>query len=76
MKVPDPTLIEPGDLISFRPDGWENDEWSDPAIVVKRYEDLTPAVWKVWVWSEQETFIINKDDHEVLLLTSSLQKEG
>ena len=66
-------MIKPGDLISFRPDGWENDEWSEPAIVVKRYENVEPAVWRVWVWPDREEFVINEDDHEIVLLTSSLQ---
>ena len=69
-------MIKPGDLISFRPDGWENDEWSEPAIVVKRYENVEPAVWRVWVWPDREEFVINEDDHEIVLLTSYKQKEG
>lgn len=63
-----------GDLISFKPDGYDNDEWSEPAVIVKKF-DYVPPIWKVWVWSESEQFVINEDDYQIMLLTSSLQKE-
>ena len=65
-----------GDLISFKPDGWDNDEWSAPGIITREYGQYEPPMWVVWVWPDSEQFIINEDDYEILLLTTSSQESS
>jgi len=66
--------LKVGDLISFKPDEWDNPEWSSMGIIIGEYMSELPPLWKVWI--EGREIVINEDDYQIVRLTSSLQKDG
>ena len=67
-----------GDLISFKPEGYSDDDWSNPAIVLYRFEPTAQATLpEMWVaWCEGYECIIDYENYDVVHLTSSLQNRS
>jgi len=67
--------VRVGDLISFKPEGYSDDDYSNPAIVLRRFEPVTaPDIWVVWC--EGFECIIDYENYDIVHLTSSLQKSA
>ena len=63
-----------GDLISFKPQGYSDDDYSNPAIVLYQFEQSTaPTIWVVWC--EGYECMVVEEDFDIIHLTSSLQSE-
>ena len=62
-----------GDLISFKPGGYSDDDYSNPAIVLRRFEPgaHVPPMWVIWC--EGYECIVDEENYDVVYLTSSLQ---
>ena len=67
-----------GDLISFKPKGFDADDYSNPAIVLNRFEPTARATLpEMWVvWCEGFECIVDEDNYDVIYLTSSLQENA
>ena len=58
-----------GDLISFKPIGFGNGEWSNPAILIEEYANPYSGLWVVFV--EGDRFVIDDENYEIMHLTGS-----
>ena len=61
-----------GDLISFKPKSFGDDDWSNPGIVLDSYEH--EGGWKdlIWVvWIDGGKYMVNERSDDVTYLTSS-----
>ena len=58
-----------GDLISFKPIGFGNEDWSNPCIVLQEYEAPDEGLWIVWC--DNERCVIDNVNYEVMYLTGS-----
>ena len=64
--------MKAGDLISFKPQGYSDDDYSNPAIVLYQFEPKTdPSIWVVWC--EGYECMIIEESYDIVHLTSSLQ---
>ena len=68
-----------GDLISFKPKSFGDDDWSNPGIVLDSYvsDDRQGGGWRdeIWiVWIDGGKYMVNERNDDVARLTSSLQK--
>ena len=70
-----------GDLISFKPKSFGDDDWSNPGIVLDSYisDDrvrggLMDEIWIVWI--DGGKYMVNERNDDVVHLTSSLQKDA
>jgi hypothetical protein len=64
--------VQVGDLISFKPKYMHEDDWSNPGIVLRQFDN---QVYRMWiVWCEDKECIVDEDNYEVLYLTTSLQE--
>jgi hypothetical protein len=68
-----------GDLISFKPKSFGDDDWSNPGIVLDSYvsDDRQGGGWRdeIWVvWIDGGKYMVNERNDDVAYLTSSLQK--
>ena len=67
--------MKPGDLISFKPEGYSDDDYSNPAIVLRRFEpDTEPGIWIVWC--EGFECLVDEENYDIVYLTSSLQESA
>ena len=67
-----------GDLISFKPKSFGDEDWSNPGIVLQSFEkdDTELGGWKdlLWVvWLDGRKYLVNERNDDVMYLTSSLQ---
>ena len=65
-----------GDLISFKPKSFGDDDWSNPGIVLQSFEkdDTELGGWKdlLWVvWLDGGKYLVNERNDDVMYLTSS-----
>ena len=67
-----------GDLISFKPKAFSDMDWSNPGIVLSKFETTGwPMKEDLWViWIDGMEYIVNERNDEVMHLTSSLQRNG
>mgnify|MGYP003654055959 FL=1 len=70
-----------GDLISFKPKSFGDDDWSNPGIVLDSYVSddrqsggRTDEIWIVWI--DGGKYMVNKRNDDVTYLTGSLQKDA
>tara|TARA_R110002020_G_scaffold448527_1_gene661355 strand:- start:55 stop:264 length:210 start_codon:yes stop_codon:yes gene_type:complete len=69
--------VKVGDLISFKPKSFGDDDWSNAGIVLESYEHDLPtddADWKdlIWVvWVDGGKYMVNERNDDVMYLTSS-----
>ena len=71
-------VMKVGDLISFKPKSFGDDDWSNPGIVLDSY---VSDVWQdeggrdeIWiVWLDGGKYMVNERNDDVVYLTSSLQ---
>ena len=59
-----------GDLISFKPKSFSEDDWSNPGIVLESFEadDRQTGGWKdlLWVvWVDGGTYLVNERNDDV-----------
>ena len=64
-----------GDLISFKPKSFGDDDWSNPGIVLQSYEkdDTELGGWKdlLWVvWIDGGKYLVNERNDDVTCLTT------
>ena len=64
-----------GDLISFKPKSFGDDDWSNPGIVLDSYEsdDRQAGGWKdlLWVvWIDGGKYLVNERNDDVVYLTT------
>ena len=59
-----------GDLISFKPVGFGNEDWSNPSIVLEQYEAPDEGLWVVWV-DGMRCVIMDNGNYEVMYLTTT-----
>jgi hypothetical protein len=68
--------VQVGDLISFKPKHFGDDDWSNPGIVIDSYVDgaggLIDKIWIVWI--QNQKYLLNERNDDVVQLTSSSQK--
>tara|TARA_R110002020_G_scaffold449812_1_gene663146 strand:+ start:223 stop:426 length:204 start_codon:yes stop_codon:yes gene_type:complete len=62
--------LKVGDLISFKPVGFGNDDWSNPGIVLEQYAAPDEELWVVWV-DGMKCVIHDNEHYEIMYLTSS-----
>ena len=65
-----------GDLISFKPKSFGDEDWSNPGIVLQSFEkdDTELGGWKdlIWVvWVDGGKYMVNERNDDVMYLTSS-----
>ena len=65
-----------GDLISFKPKSFGDDDWSNAGIVLESFEsdDRQAGGWKdlLWVvWIDGGKYLVNERNDDVTYLTSS-----
>ena len=70
-----------GDLISFKPKTFGDDDWSNPGIVLDSYvrDDRQSGGWldEIWiVWIDGGRYMVNLRNDDVVYLTSTLQDKG
>jgi hypothetical protein len=70
-----------GDLISFKPKSFGEDDWSNPCIVLDAYvsDDRRGGGWKdtIWVvWCNGGKFLVNPRLDDIIYLTSSSHLKG
>jgi len=68
--------VKVGDLISFKPKSFGDDDWSNPGIVLDSYEadDRQAGGWNdlIWiVWIDNGKYMVNERNDDVTYLTSS-----
>ena len=62
-----------GDLISFKPEGFGEDDWSNPCIVLRQWEHLDENKQPMWVcWCDGYEVVMDDTHYDVIKLTSSL----
>ncbi len=60
-----------GDLISFKPCGFNEDEWSNPCIVIREWEHLDANKQPLWVlWCDGYELIVDSKHYDVTYLTT------
>ena len=65
-----------GDLISFKPKSFGDDDWSNPGIVLESYEHDNREFggWRdeIWiVWIDGGKYMVNQRNDDVVYLTCS-----
>ena len=70
-----------GDLISFKPKTFSDDDWSNPGIVLDSYvhDGRQSGGWldEIWiVWIDNGRYMVNLRNDDVVYLTSTLQDKG
>lgn len=70
-----------GDLISFKPKTFGDDDWSNPGIVLDSYisDNRQSGGWldEIWiVWIDNGRYMVNLRNDDVVYLTSTLQDKG
>jgi len=66
--------VKIGDLISFKPYGLDDRDWSPPCVVLREWEHLDQNKLPLWViWCCGYEVILDNDNYEVVHLTSSSQ---
>ncbi len=66
-----------GDLISFKPKSFGDDDWSNPGIVLDSYisdydgYDKRDEIWIVWL--DGGKYMVNERNDDVVYLTPSSQ---
>ena len=65
-----------GDLISFKPKSFGDDDWSNPSIVIGGFinDDRQGGRWRdmIWiVWCDGGRYMVNERNDDVMYLTSS-----
>jgi len=70
--------VKVGDLISFKPGGYSDNDYSNPAIVLHRFEPTARATLpEMWVvWCEGFECLVDEENYDVVHLTSSLQESA
>jgi len=68
--------VKVGDLISFKPKSFGDEDWSNPGIVLQSFEkdDTELGGWKdlIWVvWVDGGKYMVNERNDDVMYLTSS-----
>jgi hypothetical protein len=68
--------VKVGDLISFKPKSFGDEDWSNPGIVLGSYEkdDTESGGWKdlLWVvWIDGGKYLVNQRNDDVVYLTGS-----
>ena len=60
-----------GDLISFKPKSFGDDDWSNPGIVLDSYISDTSRdeIWIVWI--DNGEYMVNERNDDVTYLTGS-----
>ena len=67
--------MKAGDLVSFKPVTFDDEDYSNPAIVLYQFEPaVAPEMWVVWC--EGYECIIDEENYDVIYLTSSLQESA
>jgi hypothetical protein len=74
-------VMKVGDLISFKPKTFGDDDWSNPGIVLDSYlsDDRQSGGWldEIWiVWIDGGRYMVNLRNDDVVYLTSTLQDKG
>ena len=64
------TKLKVGDLISFKPVGFGNEDWSNPGIVLEQYVAPDEELWVVWI-DGMNCVIHNNEHYEIMHLTTS-----
>ena len=64
------TELKVGDLISFKPVGFGNEDWSNPGIVLEQYVAPDEELWVVWV-DGMRCVVHNSEHYEFMHLTTS-----
>jgi hypothetical protein len=67
--------VKVGDLISFKPKSFGDDDWSNPGIVLQSFEkdDTELGGWKdlLWVvWIDGGKYLVNERNDDVVYLTT------
>ena len=63
-----------GDLISFKPKSFGDDDWSNPGVIIDSYvsEGSGETQEKVWiVWINGHKCLVNERVDDVMLITGS-----
>jgi len=63
-----------GDLISFKPKSFSDDDWSNPSIVLDSFISDDTSAFKdtIWiVWCDNGNYMVNLRNDDVTYLTSS-----
>jgi hypothetical protein len=69
--------VKVGDLISFKPKSFGDDDWSNPGIVLDSYisdydgYDKRDEIWIVWL--DGGKYMVNERNDDVVYLTPSSQ---
>ena len=63
-----------GDLISFMPIGFGNEDWSNPSIVLEQYEAPDEELWVVWV--DDVKCVVDETNYEVVYLDKEVLNES
>jgi|TARA_R110000824_G_scaffold5313_4_gene24668 hypothetical protein len=68
--------MQVGDLISFKPKSFGDDDWSSPGIVLDSYlsDDRRGGGWRdeIWiVWIDGGKYMVNQRNDDVVYLTCS-----
>mgnify|MGYP001179752906 CR=1 FL=1 len=62
-----------GDLISFKPMSFSDEDWSNPGIVLDQYKSFDSVaddtIWIVWIDGSQ--YLVNERVDNILVLTGS-----
>ena len=64
--------MKTGDLISFKPIDFGNEDWSNPCIVMSQYDSPNEGLWSVWC--DGIFCVIGDTNYEILYLTSSVRE--
>lgn len=70
-----------GDLISFKPKSFSDDDWSNPSLVIDSFvsDDAQAGGWRdviFIVWCDGYKYMVNQRNDDIMHLTSSLQNKG
>jgi hypothetical protein len=58
--------VKVGDLISFKPIGFGDDDWSNPGIVLREWEHLDRNKKPMWiVWCDGFEIIMDEINYEI-----------
>jgi hypothetical protein len=61
--------VKVGDLISFKPKSFSEDDWSNPSIVLDSYISDKETIWIVWC--DNGNYMVNERNDDVVYLTGS-----
>jgi len=66
--------VKVGDLISFKPKSFGDDDWSNPGIIIdsyitKGFEEREEEIWIVWINGHK--CLVNERVDDVVIITGS-----